>query len=205
MLQFSLDNGIESALINEGLVTTDQLSRARRIQEQLAGQKSLSDVLLEMNWVSETRLEDFVRRHRSSLSIGDIFVARKLVNQQDVMAAREVQRKSGPKGKRLGEVLIEMGLIEERHVVEALAEKFGLPLLEPDITQIDVDLVRRMSLKYLRRQIGLPISINEGFIHLLVSDPTATPFIEEVTRTFNTRIKLHLATSAIILKTLDLL
>src|SRR5207253_1144559 len=173
----------------EGLVTKDQLSRARRVQEQLAGQKSLSDVLLEMNWVSETSLEDFVRRHRSSLSIGDIFVARKLVNQQDVMAARAVQRKSGPKGKRLGEVLIEMGLIEERHVVEALAEKFGLPLLEPDITQIDVDLVRRMSLKYLRRQIGLPICITDGFIHLLVSDPTATPFIEEVTRTFNTRVK----------------
>jgi type IV pilus assembly protein PilB len=204
MLQFSLDNGIETALINEGLITKDQLTRARRIQEQLAGQKSVSDVLLEMNWVSETRLEDFVRRHRSSLSVGDIFVARKLVSQQDVMAAREVQRKSGPKAKRLGEVLIEMGLIEERHVVEALAEKFGLPMLEPDISQIDIELVRRMSLKYLRRQIGLPISIADGLIHLLVSDPTATPFIEEVMRTFNTRIKLHLATSAVILKTLDL-
>lgn len=204
MLQFSLDNGIETALINEGLITKDQLTRARRIQEQLAGQKSVSDVLLEMNWVSETRLEDFVRRHRSSLSVGDIFVTRKLVTQQDVMAAREVQRKSGPKRKRLGEVLIEMGLIEERHVIEALAEKFGLPMLEPDISQIDIELVRRMSLKYLRRQIGLPISIADGLIHLLVSDPTATPFIEEVTRTFNTRIKLHLATSAVILKTLDL-
>src|SRR5205085_10433655 len=84
MLQFSLDNGIESALINEGLVTKDQLTYARRIQEQLSGQKSLSDVLLEMNWVSETRLDDFIRRHRSSLSIGDILMARKLVAQQDV-------------------------------------------------------------------------------------------------------------------------
>jgi type IV pilus assembly protein PilB len=205
MLQFTLDNGIESALINEGLITEDQLTRARRIQEQLAGQKSLSDVLLEMNWVSQTRLDDFVRRHRSSLSIGDIFVARKLITQQDVLAAREVQRKSGPKGKRLGEVLIEMGLVEERHVVEALAEKFDLPLLEPDISQIDIELVRRMSLKYLRRQVGLPICITEGFIHLLIGDPTATPFIEEVTRTFNMRVKLHLATSAVILKTLELL
>src|ERR1700754_10389 len=204
MLQFSLDNGIESALLTEGEVSKDQLSRARRIQEQLAGQKSLSEVLLEMNWVSETRLEDFVRRHRSSISIGDIFVTRKLVTQQDVMTAREVQRKSGPKCKRLGEVLVEMGLIEERHVVEALAEKFSLPVLEPDISQIDIELVKRMSLKYLRRQIGLPICISDGILHLLVSDPTATPFIEEVTRTFNTRIKLHLATKAVILRALEL-
>src|SRR5919202_4300442 len=116
MLQFSLENGIESALLTEGLVSKDQLTRARRIQEQLDGQKSLGDVLLEMNWVSQSRLEDFIRRHRSSLSIGDILVSRKLVTNQNVMAAREVQRKSGAKAKRLGEVLIEMGLIEERHV-----------------------------------------------------------------------------------------
>jgi hypothetical protein len=32
MLQFSLENGIESALINEGLVTKDQLTRARRAE-----------------------------------------------------------------------------------------------------------------------------------------------------------------------------
>src|SRR5436853_587410 len=164
MIQYSLDKGIESALINEGLLTKDQLTRARRIQDQLAGQKSLSEVLLEMNWVSESRLDDFVRRHRSSLSIGDILMTRRLVTHQDVMAAREVQRKSGPRGKRLGEVLTEMGLIEERHVVEALAEKFGLPLLEPDISQIDIELVRRMSLKDLRRTIGLAVCITD--VHL---------------------------------------
>src|SRR5689334_15775617 len=101
MLQFSLDNGIETALINEGLVTKDQLTRARRIQEQLDWQKTLSDVLLEMNWLSQARLDDFVRRHRSRLSIGDILVARKLVTYQNVMAAREVQRKNGPRTKRL--------------------------------------------------------------------------------------------------------
>ena len=204
MLQFSLENGIESALISEGLVTKEQLTHARRIQEHLEEQKSLSDVLLEMNLVSEARLQDFIRRHRNNLSIGDILVMRKFVTRQDVMAAREIQRNSNGKAKRLGEVLIEMGLIEERHVVDALAEKFGLPLLEPDISQIDIDLVKRMSLKYLRRQVGLPIRIADGVIHLLVSDPTTTAFVEEVTRTFNSRVKLYLATTAVILKALEL-
>lgn len=205
MLQFSFDDGIEKTLISEGLVTRDQLTKARRIQEHLGGQKTLSDVLLEMNWVSEPRLEDFVRRHQSRFSIGDILITRKLITSQDVMAAREVQRKSGAKAKRLGEVLIDMGLIEERHVVEALAEKFNLPLLEPDISQIDIELVRRVSLKYLRRQVGLPIKIQDGHACLLVSDPTMTHFIEEVARIFNCRVKIYLATSAIIIKTLELL
>src|SRR5215216_117831 len=172
MLQFTLDEGIESALISEGLVTKDQLSRARKIQEQLKGEKALTDVLLEMNWVSKPRLEDFARRHRNRLSIGDILIDRRLVTQHDVMAAREVQRKCGTRAKRIGEVLTEMGLIEERHVVEALAEKFGLSIQEPDISQVDVELVRKISLKYLRRQVAMPIKLEGGQLQLVVADPT---------------------------------
>jgi type IV pilus assembly protein PilB len=205
MLQFSLDEGVESSLVSEGLVTRDQLSKARKIHEHLKGQKSLGDVLLEMNWVSETRLEDFARRHRSKLSIGDLLIARRLVTPDNVMAAREVQRKSGPRAKRIGEVLIEMGLIEEKHVVEALAEKFGLSIQDPDINQIDVELVRKVSLKYLRRQVALPVRLEDGVLQLIVADPTMTHFIEEITRLFNCRVKLALATSVVILKALDLL
>src|SRR5262245_50301452 len=159
MLQYSLDSITETALINEGLLTQEQLSKARKITEHLGGQKSIGDVLLEMNWISKPRLDDFVRRSRSRLSVGDILIARRLVSENDVKAAREIQRKSAPKSKRLGETLIEMGLIEERHLVEALAEKFNLLLLDPDITQIDVELVRKVSLKYLRRQVALPIKL----------------------------------------------
>lgn len=205
MLQFSFSEGIETALLNDGLLTKDQLTRARKIHEHLGGQKTLSDVLLEMNWVTAARLDDFVRRHRSQFSIGDILISRQFVTQTDVMTAREIQRKSGGKAKRLGEVLVEMGVIEERHIIDALAEKFALPMLEPDISQIDIELVRRVSLKYLRRQTGLPLKLADGFLHLLVADPTMTNFVEEVARTFNCRVKLYLATSAVILKTLELL
>jgi type IV pilus assembly protein PilB len=205
MLQFSSDEAIESSLISEGLVTKDQLSKARKIQEHLKGQKSLTEVLLEMNWVSEPRLEDFVNRHRSKLSIGDILIGRRLVTQHDVMAAREIQRKSGSRAKRIGEVLIEMGLIEEKHVIDALAEKFSLSLQDPDISQIDVELVSKVSLKYLRRQVALPIKLENGMLQLVVADPTMTHFIEEITRLFNCQVRLSLATSVVILKTLDLL
>ncbi len=205
MLQFSFDEGIEKALISEGLVTRDQIINARKLHSHLGGQKTLSDVLLEMHWVSAASLEEFARRHRSRFSIGDILVSRRLVTLADVMAAREIQRKAGPKAKRLGEILVEMGLIEERHIIEALSEKFNIPTLDPDISLIDIELVRRVSLKYLRRQIGLPVKLEDGQVHLLVCDPTMTHFIEEAARTFNCRVKLYLATSGVILQMLELL
>ncbi len=205
MLQYSFDDKFAAALISEGILTKDQLSRAREIHQDLTGQKSLGEVLLEMNYISRSRLDDFVRRHRSNLSLGDILISRHLVTENDVMAAREIQRKSAPRQKRIGETLIEMGLIEERHVVEALAEKFALPMLEPDINEIDVELVRKVSLKYLRRQIALPIKLENNQLQLLVADPTVTHFIEEIARLFSCRVSLALATRSVILQKLDLI
>jgi type IV pilus assembly protein PilB len=205
MLQYSLDDVTQTALINEGLLTREQLSKARKIAEHLNGEKTLGDVLLEMNWISQPRLEELVRRSRSRVSISDILIARRLVTDSDVRAAREIQRKSTSKPKRIGETLVEMGLIEERHIVEALAEKFNLPILEPDITQIDLDLVRKVSLKYLRRQVALPIKLEAAMLQLLVADPTMTHFVEEIERLFGCRVQLALATSAIIAQKLDLI
>ena len=205
MLQYSLDDVTQTALINEGLLTKDQLSKARKIAEHLNGEKTLGDVLLEMNWISRPRLDEFVRRSQSRVSISDILIARRLVTDSDVRTAREIQRKSTSKPKRIGETLIEMGLIEERHIVEALAEKFSLPILDPDITQIDSELVRKVSLKYLRRQAALPVKLEAGCLQLLIADPTMTHFVEEIERLFGCRVRLALATSAIISQKLDLI
>jgi len=57
MLQYSLDDVTETALINEGLLTKDQLSKAHNIANQLGGQRTLTEVLLEMNWISPSRLD----------------------------------------------------------------------------------------------------------------------------------------------------
>ncbi len=204
MLQFLFDEIIQSALINEGLLTQDQLTRARALTDQLGGQTTIGDVLLDMNLISRSRLDEFVRRHRNRLSISDILIGRRLVTDDDVRSAREIQRKSAPKSKRIGETLIEMGLIEERHVVEALSYKFHLPIADPDITEIDFELVRKVSLKYLRRQAALPTKLESGELHLLVADPTMTSFIEEIERLFACRVRLSLATSATISQKLDM-
>jgi len=203
MLQLSFDEVTQSALVSEGILTLEQLSNARSVAEQL-GATNICEILLDLNLVSKTRLDEFIRRHRTILSISDILLSRHLITEHDVRTAREIQLKSAPKSKRIGETLVEMGLIEERHIIEALAEKFHLSLLNPDITEIDIELVRKISLKYLRRQVALPIKLEAGELHLLVADPTMTPFIEEIERLFSCRVRLSLATSTTISRKLDL-
>ncbi len=205
MLQrHAIDERVEVALINEGILTKEQIIRAKNISEHLGGEKTLKDILIDMNWVNAQKLEDFVRRQKMKHRVGEILVARNLIKESDVQTALETQRQSAPRAKRIGEILVDMGLIEERHVAEALGEKFSLKLIDPDITQIDVELIRKVSLKYLRRQIALPIRIENGQLLLVVTDPTNTAFIEEIARLFMCRVQLALATRAVITQTLDI-
>src|SRR5215467_5827817 len=113
MLTSCFEERFETALIAEGLITSDQLAKARKIVEQLNGNNNLGDVLVDMHWVSEPRLEEFIRRQRGKLRTGEILISRKLVTENDVKAALETQRKMGLKRKPIGQILIEMGLIEE--------------------------------------------------------------------------------------------
>jgi type IV pilus assembly protein PilB len=205
MLQTAFDERFQTALIAEGLITKEQLSEAQKLTVQMAGEKTLGDVLVEMHWVSEDTFEEFVRKHRSRMLTGEILVARHLITEQDVQAALDAQRKSGARAKRIGEILVEMGRIEERHVIEALAQKFGLAVVDPDISRIDPELCRRISLKYLQRQGALPIKLENDQLQLLVSDPMKVAFIEEISRLFQCRVQLALAPSAVIQQMLELI
>jgi len=204
MPQYSFDEAAQKALVTEGLISQEQLSRAHKIHQHVGSEKSLGEVLVEMNWVSNARLEDFLRRQRTKMKIGEILIARHIVSESDIQTALETQRKSGANPKRIGEILIEMGVVEERHITGALAEKFNLQTYDPDITEIDSELFRKVSLKYLRRQVALPIRIAEGWLHMLVTDPTQTHFLEEIQRLFTCRVKLSLATSSLIFQKLDI-
>ena len=205
MLNPSFSERFESALLSEGIITSDQLYQARKITDQLNGSGNLIDVLVDMHWVSRRHLDELIQRERSKLKIGEILVARRLITDKDVKAALDLQRTGGPRPKRIGEILIEMNLIDERHVVEALSEKFGLPVIDPDISLIDTDLFAPVSIKYLRKQTALPIKLEEGLLRLLVADPTRTNFVEEIGRIFKCKVVLGLATTPVIVQTLGLI
>jgi type IV pilus assembly protein PilB len=204
MLHPIFNDRFEIALVSEGLLTADQLSEARGITHQLNGQSSLADVLVDMNWVSGPRLSEFLRLQRSKLRLGEIMVSKRVITERDLQVALENQRLA-TKPKKIGETLVEMGLIEERHIIEALAEKFSLDLVEPDISQIDTELFAPVSLKYLRRQVVLPTKLENGRLQLLIADPTNTPFVEEMERLFKAQVQLALTPSAVILQTLDMI
>jgi general secretion pathway protein E len=70
--------------------------------------------------------------------IGELLVARKLVSEQDVDRALQLQTQLGA---RLGQLLIRIGSISEDNLFPVLAEQLGIPLLEEDLLPNSADVI----------------------------------------------------------------
>jgi general secretion pathway protein E len=134
--------------------------------------------------------------------IGAILTDLGHVTQEQVERALEVQRSEGGK-RRLGEILMEHAL-PERDLVEGLAKQFNLPLLSaeklPEALPVD-----RVSYDFLKTNLILPLSMENGTLSVAVSDPTETGAVDSLRATFDCGIELFLAEGSIIREHLDAL
>lgn len=73
------------------------------------------------------------------MQLGEILVAKGIVEQRDVDKALVVQ---GQVGGRLGAILMRSGALSEQQLMECLSEQLGLPLLQRDEVAPQVDEVR---------------------------------------------------------------
>ena len=83
--------------------------------------------------------------------LGDVLVLRGLVTHEQVQEALELQTQSGG---RLGELLVQMGVLEERDLVGALAEFFGMPVADLRRYKPDPDALALISEDVARREHG---------------------------------------------------
>ena len=69
-----------------------------------------------------------------------------------------LQEQASGKRKRIGLILIEKGLITEDQLLEALAHKFGLKVIDLEETQIDPQALKKVPRDRIIRMQSLPIS-----------------------------------------------
>ena len=185
---------IERILVEEGLITQDQISRAQRIQSRLEEPKSLATIVTELGWISQTRIEAALRRHRKELSIEEILVEKGSLRLDQLKRAEEAG--GAQKGQSLGRFLVESGAVTERDYLEAYCEKFDLPFVEADATLVDPDILVKVSLKYLKRHRILPLSIRDGKLNLLLDDLQNQECIPELERLYGHPVSIGLSTRA---------
>jgi Type II secretion system (T2SS), protein E, N-terminal domain len=108
-------------------------------------------------------------RERPDAPLGTLIFRAGLLPAETIENALEEGVKTG---RRLGEILIERGLLQEEDLTRLLAGQKGLPFVSLRAEQIDSEAVRMLSEDQARLFSALPIRFEEGLPLVAVADPT---------------------------------
>ena len=128
-----------------------------------------------------------------------IFRAGLLGEEQLEDALREGMRT----GKRLGEVLIARGWLEERDLGRLLAGQKGLPFVEVSADDVEPAALDNLSEENAKLQVALPLRYEDGQLVVAVADPSNELMLENLRRTFGAPPKLVVAPYAELVEVID--
>lgn len=185
------DTALEQFLIDRELVTEEQLDRMRRIRSRLTEHKPVTQLVVELGFLSRPRLEAALRDRQRTLPVEDLLVEQ---GKLDAAKLAEARAALGGETAGLGRKLIDMGAVDEREYLEAYCQRHDLPFVSPDPSLLDPLLLRQVSHKYLVRHRLLPLSIEEGRLSVLTDEPDPPAALAEMERLYSVPVGIAITT-----------
>lgn len=103
-----------------------------------------------------------------ALRVGELLISKKLLTQEQLDSALLQQAESG---KFLGEVLIGMGLVDEKSLLMALAEQFNTHFVELERVQINPLIAKMVPQDLVMEHKFMPIEMRSAVLLIAVSNP----------------------------------
>lgn len=96
-------------------------------------------------------------------------------------------------GERLGNILVSKGVIDEDQLLEAVSERLGIPKISLAQLVIDPQIVQRVPVEIARRYTVIPIFAIGNTLTLAMADPLNIIAIDEIRYQTNAEIKRTIA------------
>lgn len=132
--------------------------------------------------------------------LGEILKERQLLNDEDLEKGLQLQRQ---RNEKIGRLLVELGYVSERDVLEALSTQLNLPTLNAhQIPEVPLDL-GDFSPRFMRQTRCLPIAREENTLTVVMADPLDQATIESIRLFTNFQVKPLLAAEGEILDAIE--
>jgi type IV pilus assembly protein PilB len=125
------------------------------------------------------------RRH-----LGEILYRAGAVEKRSLINAIKTSKANN---KRLGEVLLDLGLVDEDTLCKALAKQSGLKYVDLDQAKIGPDALKLIPEDTIRKHNVLPLGMNNGRLRLVISDPSDLDTMDAIRFRLNTELDCYLA------------
>jgi type II secretion system protein E len=137
-------------------------------------------------------------RKQKDLETGRLLVAEGLISEETLSKALEIQQEFPE--KRLGEILVEMGISEEI-VLQVLSKKLNIEYVERDSFPETPPV--ELSLEFMKNNLVVPLELHNGTLSVAMADPEDTEVIDTLKASLDLNIKPYIASRNTIMEYLD--
>ncbi len=115
---------------------------------------------------------------------------------------RALSEQRSKRGK-LGDVIVSLGLATEGEIAQALSLQLGIPIVDLPNTPVEPQAIELINEKVARKHLIIPISIDHRELHIAMADPLSFEAFEDVRFASGYTIKPFIATRTDILWAID--
>ncbi|MBI1194458.1 MAG: type II secretion system protein GspE [Gammaproteobacteria bacterium] len=191
------------AFAGQAAVPQRDVDKALKVQEALR-RRPLGEYLLEDSVVNLEQLKLVLAsqaRMRSDgmvsdgryLKIGEILVDEGHITQRQLDIA--LNKQATERGKKLGLILEQMGVIDDETLHRVIAAKLGIPFVNLMSFDVDAEVLACIPHELVRKYRVLPLCVYRGHLVIAMEDPTDSGVIDNIRFVTNRNIEVVTATS----------
>lgn len=94
--------------------------------------------------------------------------------------------------RKLGDVLLERGLVDEEILTKALARQHGLKYADLDNIELPANMTELLPEDVIRRHNVLPLGMNDGRLKIIINDPLDFDTLDKIRFRLNSEIDCYL-------------
>jgi hypothetical protein len=130
-------------------------------------------------------------RTARDLPLGTLLVEEGYIGVLDLKGSLKEARDSG---RRLGEVLVDRGLIDERQLARLVAEQEDLPFVDLGKYDVDPEAARLLPEFFSREREAIAYTFNEWAVVVAVADPVSSFGLDTIRTTLGRPVHFVVAT-----------
>ena len=102
------------------------------------------------------------------MRLGEILIERGQLTQEELERALEIQQE---RGEKIGRVLVDLGFVAQRDVLQALSQQLDLPLASFDGPPPVTPETEKLSPRFLRQARAIPLRMEDSALVMAMADP----------------------------------
>lgn len=193
-------------LVKEGYLTHDALQKVietQKLHKQggASAYKPFGQVCVELKLISAEELQRILRKHNKRILLGELLVNMRLVRPLQVQNA--LQQQSQEPKKKLGQILLALGHLNETQLVDALSIQLDVPRILPSLELIDIALIKKFDLSLFSRYQFLPVHLKNDQLTMVMENPQDEKLIQQIEKQFKCRVLPAIAPASALQATLQ--